>query len=60
MNQIQNVFGSLEIGIWILFVICYLVLGVFSIHGLNYTYISDKTYLTYLWDMTLKKTPTGV
>ncbi len=29
-------FGSLELGIWILFVICYLVLGVFSIRGLNF------------------------
>ena len=30
MNQIPNVFGSLEIGIWILFVICCLVLGIFQ------------------------------
>ena len=47
MNQIQNVFGSLEIGIWILFVICYLVLEIYSTQGLNYTYISKTTYLTY-------------
>ena len=37
MNQIQNGFGSLELGIWILFVICYLVLEICSIQGLNYT-----------------------
>ena len=61
MIQIQSVFGTLEIGIWILpfdyaqggesfdfaqdhepverlvepFVICFLVLGIYSIHGLN-------------------------
>jgi len=27
----QNLFGSLELGIWILFVICYLELGIFII-----------------------------
>jgi hypothetical protein len=27
----QILFGSLELGIWILFVICYLVLGIFSV-----------------------------
>ena len=29
----QNVFGSLEVGILILFVFCNLVLGIFSIQG---------------------------
>jgi hypothetical protein len=41
------------IGAWNLGIVCYLVLGIFSIQGLNYTYISNTTYLTYLWDMTL-------
>ena len=27
-RAVQSVFGSLELGIWILFVICYLVLGI--------------------------------
>jgi hypothetical protein len=54
MNQIQNGFGSLELGIWILFVICYLELGIFSIQGRKYADISNTTYLTYLRDMTLE------
>jgi hypothetical protein len=33
---IQNPFGSLELGIWILFVICFLVLGIFYIQVLTY------------------------
>jgi uncharacterized membrane protein len=33
MTQIPNLFESLEIRIWILFVICYLVLGIFSVMG---------------------------
>jgi hypothetical protein len=42
MNQIPNLFSSfskggkgdfLDIEIWILFVVCYLVLGIFSIQG---------------------------
>ena len=37
MNQIQNMFGSLEIEIWILFVICGLVFGTFLKEGLNRT-----------------------
>jgi hypothetical protein len=41
------------IGDWNFGIICYLVLGIFSIQGLNYTYISNTTSLTYLWDMTL-------
>jgi len=35
INQIQNGFKSLRIRIWILFVICELVLGIFSIEELN-------------------------
>jgi hypothetical protein len=35
MTQISNLFESLEIRIWILFVICYLVLGIFDIKKLN-------------------------
>jgi hypothetical protein len=31
MNQIPNMFESLKIRIWILFVICKLVLGIFLI-----------------------------
>ena len=54
MNQIQNLFGSLEIGIWILFVICYLVLGIFSIQGLNCTWLSYKTFSMYFWDTTIE------
>ena len=38
---------------WNLDIVCYLVLGFFSIQGHNCTYISNTTYLTYLWDMTL-------
>ncbi len=53
MTKIPNLFSFLELGIWILFVIYYLVLGIFSTQGLNYTYISDSIYLTYLWDMLL-------
>jgi hypothetical protein len=58
MNQIPNVFESLEIGIWILpfdlaqggelvepFVICYLVLGIFSIRGLDCT---NKCHTSFL------------
>ena len=33
MTQNPNLFESLKLRIWILFVICYLVLGVFSIQG---------------------------
>jgi hypothetical protein len=32
----QNLFESLELGIWILFVICYLVLEISYSQGLNY------------------------
>ena len=32
----QIPFGYLELGIWILFVICYLELGIFYIQRLNY------------------------
>ncbi len=53
MNQIPNVFGSLEIGIWLLIVICYLVLGIFLIKGLNNTDIPKTTYLTYYRGSTL-------
>jgi hypothetical protein len=46
--QVKNLFESLELGIWILFVICYLVLGI--------SYIQlclDNLDLMYLWDTTL-------
>ncbi len=48
MNQIQNMFESLKIRIWILFVICKLVLGIFSIQELNWTYIYYSTFVIYL------------
>jgi hypothetical protein len=35
-------FGYLEIGIWILFDICYLVIGNFLKEGLNRTQINDN------------------
>ena len=47
MNQIDSSasdkFGSLEFGIWILFDICYLMLGIFYIQRLN-------IYLAILFD----------
>jgi len=47
-------FESLKIRIWILFVICLLVLGIFSVKELNWTKIYQKTFVTYLWDTTLE------
>ena len=35
MTKIQNSFRSLNIGIWILFVICYLVIGILLAYGFN-------------------------
>jgi hypothetical protein len=59
-------FESLKIRIWILpfdlaqggelvepFVICELVLGIFSIKELVWIKIYHKTFITFLWDMTL-------
>ena len=43
LAAIQNLFGSLELGIWILFDICYLMLGFFYIQRLN-------IYLAILFD----------
>ena len=36
MKQIQNC-GLMEVRIWILFVICYLVFGIFAVQYLNCT-----------------------
>ena len=35
MTKIQNSFRSLNIKIWILFVICYLVIGILLAYGFN-------------------------
>jgi len=35
MSKIQNYFRSLDIGIWVLFVICHLVIGILYAYGLN-------------------------
>ena len=53
MNQIPNMFESLKIRIWILFVICKLVLGIFFIKKLNRAKIYQTTFITFLGDMTL-------
>ena len=52
MNQIPNafVFASFEIEIWILFVICCLVLGIFSFQAPNYI---PYTFLIYIWGTTI-------
>ncbi len=49
----QDLFGSLELGIWILFVICYLVFVIFNIQRLRYFQIFCSIFSTYLWDTTL-------
>ena len=48
INQVPNMFESLKIRIWILFVICELVLGIFSIKELNWIKIYHTTFETYL------------
>jgi len=40
MTQIQNMFGSLGIRIWILFDICYLMLWIFYIQKLNIDFVT--------------------
>jgi hypothetical protein len=42
--------GSLKIEIWILFGICYLMLGIFSIQGFNCNWIFRTTFLSSLWN----------
>jgi len=37
MDQVSNMFESLKIQIWLLFVICELVLEIFLIQELNWT-----------------------
>jgi len=51
-------FGSLELGIWILLVICYLELGAFFIQSINFgiqieflIYLWDKKAVTALWKL---------
>ena len=48
----QNKFGSLEFGIWILFVICFLVLGILDIQRLNYILAIWFQFFN-IWDSTL-------
>jgi hypothetical protein len=56
MTKIQSASGgqtfwTLFIGIWILFVICYLVLGIFFIRELNLDFtdgVSDKIFRQYI------------
>ena len=45
----QNPFESLEIEIWILFVICYLVLVIFLIQVLNNAWRHQIKFFTYLY-----------
>ena len=49
MSQISN---GLGIGDWILFVICYLVLGIFNLQRLKLTRISRTPILVFLGDTT--------
>jgi hypothetical protein len=44
MTQIQNMFGSLEIGAWNLFVICLLVLGILSMQNPTLTLIYKSNF----------------
>jgi len=50
MNQIPNafVFDSLELEIWNLFVIWYLVLGIFLVQARNSTQIYLKIFIIYV------------
>ena len=49
----ESLFGSLELGTWELFVICYLELGIFSFRGLQ---ITNMTYLSHSQDHDLVTT----
>ena len=54
IKQILNIFESLKIWFWILFVICELVFVIFSLKEVVYTQIYHTTFVTLLWDMTLE------
>jgi hypothetical protein len=47
MNQIQNMYESLIFRIWILFVFCHLMLGIFSIKGFKSVNRKQWIFLSY-------------